>query len=191
MGSSDWFPDFQAGREAAFKHVFAKYYRSVYYFTAKILKDDAYTEDIVSETFRKAWESRARIATLRHLENFLYFVARNGCINHLRDERVRKTTDKEWVDLAATDTQEREAQDLERIQTRMLATIYTAINSLGEEVLQKAFMEGKSTKEIAEELGMTENAVYITKSRALKSLRAILKPEEWMLFVCVFLQWFN
>ncbi len=88
---NDWFDLFKRGDQQAFRHAFDTYYKPVTYFALKILNDDFYAEDIVSESFRKAWDARSKFATERHLENFLYLVTRNACISHLRSERIAGT----------------------------------------------------------------------------------------------------
>ena len=186
---NDWFTDFREGEAEAFRHVFEKYYRPVSYFAQKILNDDLYAEDIVSETFRKAWDARKKFATPRHLENFLYLVTRNGCISHLRSERVVQTTDREWTKLASDEPEAGTPLDLERVQARLIETMFEKLKVLpGGDVLRMSFIEGKSTSEIASELNITENNVYIIKSRSLKALRAILTKGEWMLFVFMFMK---
>jgi RNA polymerase sigma-70 factor (ECF subfamily) len=185
----DWFLLFREGNRDAFQTVFDKYYRSISYFAAKILRDDGYAEDVVSDTFRKAWDRRAQFATPRHLENFLYLVTRNGCISHLRSDKVIQTAAQEWVRIAG-EQDNGNAIDLERVQTRLLEVIFQKMEELpGKDVLRMAFIEGKSTQQIAEELDITENNVYIIKSRSLKALRSMLTKQEWMFFVLVFLKW--
>lgn len=185
----DWFRLFKEGEEQAFRQVFDKYYRPVNYFALKILNDDLYAEDIVSETFRKAWDARLKFATARHLENFLYLVTRNGCISHLRSVRVVQSTDQEWSKLSIEEPEEGTPLDMERVQTRLMEAIYEKLKDLpGGDVLRMSYIEGKSTREIAVELGTTENNVYIIKSRSLKALRHILTKNEWLFFVLVFLR---
>lgn len=184
---NDWFDLFKRGDEQAFRHAFEKYYQPVSYFAFKILNGDSYAEDIVSESFRKAWEARGKFDTEKHLENFLYLVTRNACISQLRAERVAATTVREWVHLAA----EAEADttlDLEHTQARLISILHEKLNSLpGGDVLRMSYLEGKSTREIAKELNTTENNVYIVKSRALKMLRSMLSKNDWLLFVLFFL----
>lgn len=184
----DWFPLFQKGEEQAFRQVFDKYYRPVSYFALKILQDDSYAEDIVSDTFRKAWDARAKFATQRHLVNFLYLVTRNDCISHLRSLRVAQSTDEEWIRLAGQETEKGTSLDLERVQTRLMEVIFEKLTVLpGGEVLRMSYIEGKSTKEIAEELDISENNVYIIKSRSLKTLRMMLTRNEWMFLMLALL----
>lgn len=188
---NDWFRLFKEGEEQAFRQVFDKYYRPVSYFALKILNDDLYAEDIVSETFRKAWDARLKFATARHLENFLYLVTRNGCISHLRSVRVVQSTDEEWAKLSADEPETGTPIDMERVQTQLIEAIFEKLKDLpGGDVLRMSYIEGKSTREIALELGTTENNVYIIKSRSLKALRHILTKNEWMFFFLVFLREF-
>src|SRR6202012_3151785 len=140
---------FREGEVQAFRQVFDKYYRPVSYFASKILNDELYAEDIVSETFRKAWDARSKFATQRHLENFLYLVTRNGCISHLRSSRVVQSTDEEWAKLAVGDAAEGSALDLERVQTRLIEMILEKMAQLpGGDVLRMSYIEGKTTREI-------------------------------------------
>lgn len=182
----DWFHLFQKGEEQAFRQVFDRYYRPVSYFALKILQDDSYAEDIVSETFRKAWDARTRFATQKHLTNFLYLVTRNSCISYLRSTRAAQATDEQWVQLAGEAKEGNEPIDLERVQTRLMEVIFEKLASLpGGNVLRMSFLEGKSTKEIAKELDITENNVYIIKSRSLKTLKMMLTKAEWIFFVLI------
>ena len=184
----DWFLLFQKGDENAFKEVFEKYYRAISYYALKILHDDSYAEDIAIESFRKAWDYRTRFDTPRHLENFLYLVTRNSCISYLRSDRAAESIQKEWTKLSVGE-ESGSPLDLERVQARLLEVIYQKMQELpGGDVLRMSFIEGKSTKEIAKQLDMTENNVYIIKSRSLKALRTMLSKNEWMFFVLVFLQ---
>lgn len=188
---SDWFPLFQQGDETAFRNVFDEYYRPVRYFARKILDDDIYAEDIVSETFRKAWDARAKFATQRHLENFLYLVTRNACISHLRSLRVHQQVDEEWGKLVDDDTHADLPIDAERVQALLVKKVFEGMNALGDRglALRMSYIDGKSTKEIAETLGVSENNVYILKSRGLKALRSMLSRGEWMLIVYLFIRW--
>lgn len=180
---NDWFHLFRQGDQNAFEKVFDLHYRSIVYYALRILHEDSYAEDIVSETFRKAWDNRARMETPRHLENFLYFVTRNACISYLRSDRTNQTTEKEWGRM--TDMEEEDnVLDLERVQVELIQKIHQHLEKLpGGDILRMSYLEGKSTKEIAAALNITENTVYIAKSRSLKALRSVLTKNEWMFFL--------
>ncbi len=186
----DWFHLYRKGERNAFEKVFDLYYRSIVYYAMKILHEDSYAEDIVSESFRKAWDYRDRMETPRHLENFLYLVTRNACISYLRSDRVVQSTEKEWGRMTDSEAKD-DAPDLERVQTELIQRIHQHLEELpGGDILRMSYLEGKSTKEIANQLNITENTVYIAKSRSLKALRQMLSKADWTLFVLFFLkQW--
>ena len=187
----DWFLPFQRGEESAFRQVFDRYYRPVAYFALKILNDDLYAEDIVSETFNKAWNARTKFKTAKHLENFLYLVTRNGCISHLRSAQATHAKDREWVKMASEENVAESPIDLEQVQARLMEVIFEKLQDLpGGDVLRMSYIDGKSTKEIATELNITENNVYLIKHRSLKALRSVLTNNEWMYFVLLFVKHF-
>jgi len=190
LEGDDWFLLFREGDKKAFRAVFDRYYRPISYFALKILRDDSFAEDVVSDTFRKAWDRRDKFATPRHLENFLYLVTRNSCISYLRSGRVIHSTALEWVRMAEDKDVAESVIDLERVQTKLMEVIFEKLQQLpGGEVLRLAFIEGKSTEEIAAKLDTTVNNVYIMKSRSLKALRTMLTKNDWMFFILIFLQW--
>jgi RNA polymerase sigma factor (sigma-70 family) len=85
--------------------------------------------------------------------------------------------------------QEGDVIDLERVQTELIEKIHQYLEKLpGGDILRMSYLEGKSTKEIADQLNITENTVYIAKSRSLKALRSMLSKTDWMLFALVFLK---
>ena len=187
---TDWFLRYRQGDETVFGKAFELHYQPMVYYALQLLNEDSYAEDIVIESFKKAWDYRDRMETPKHLENFLYFVTRNACISYLRSGRVMQTREKEWVSMAVVEEND-DVLDLERVQTELIQLIYQHLEKLPNgDILRMSYLEGKNTKEIAAQLNMTENAVYIAKSRSLKALRAILSKRDWALFVLLILREF-
>lgn len=77
--------------------------------------------------------------------------------------------------------------DLEKVKTQLLELLYKHLSTLnGGEVLRMAYLEGKSTREIAAEMKISENSVYIIKSRTLKQLRELLGKDALSLLFLLF-----
>jgi RNA polymerase sigma factor (sigma-70 family) len=174
----DWFHRFQRGDGNAMRTAFDKFYRPVSYFALKILRDDSYAEDIVLEVFRKAWENRGKLDSPRHLSNFLYLVTRNDCISYLRSGKLSQLMEDEWSRLADKGEEASTALDIERVQTDLIQAMFEQMEKLpGGDILRMSYIEGKTTREIATELKMTENNVYVIKCRSLKALRTKLSKQ--------------
>ncbi|HEY4061144.1 MAG TPA: sigma-70 family RNA polymerase sigma factor [Puia sp.] len=183
----DWFPLFRGGDKNAFRQVFETHYRSILYFASNVLQQDSFAEDIVSDTFRKAWDNRERFDTPRHLENFLFFVTRNACISHLRSGRTAHGVEQRWAEMAEGNQEANGDIDLEKVKTQLLELLYKHLSTLnGGEVLRMAYLEGKSTREIAAEMKISENNVYIIKSRTLQQLRELLGKDALSLLFLLF-----
>jgi len=185
----DWFLLFREGNKDAFREAFDRHYRSILYFASSILQQDSFAEDITIETFRKAWENRDRFETPRHLENFLFFVTRNACISHLRSDRTYKGTRDEWGRLTAGMEETGSVIDREKIQALLIEKIHNYLEQLnGGNILRMSYLEGRSTREIAQELNITENNVYIIKSRALRTLRELMAKDNLLWLFILILQ---
>jgi RNA polymerase sigma-70 factor (family 1) len=184
--SSDTFVRFREGEETAFRQLYDDYSPRITYFAGKILKDDPYTEDIVSDIFRKAWENRRKFAGQRHLHNFLYVVTRNDCINYMNTQRIKKTGNKTLAWLLADSADDALPLDLERAQTevmRVLNEVLETLPSPSREVITMSFFQHKTTREIATELQLTDTNVYTIKSRTLDRLKALLPKDRFVLLL--------
>jgi RNA polymerase sigma factor (sigma-70 family) len=73
------------------------------------------------------------------------------------------------------------------LQTELIQLIVKHLEKLpGGDILRMSYLEGLSTREIATQLNITENTVYIAKSRSLKALRTLLTKDQWRLVVLLF-----
>ena len=182
---SDLFLRFRDGDEAAFRKLYDDYCPRIAFYAGKILKDDPYMEDIVSDIFRKAWEKRGKFTGQRHLQNFLYLVTRNDCINYLNSQRVKNTGNRNLAWLLADSADDALPLDLERAQTEVIRILKEVLDSLpspSREVITMSFFQHKTTREIASHLQLTETNVYTIKSRTLDRLKALL-PKDLFAFL--------
>ena len=118
-----WFDLYKRGNRKAMERAFHEYYRPVFYYANLFLEDDDAAKDIVNESFHKAWNSRAKIESAKHFNNFLFNVTRDACISYVRKRQTELITEKGFA--ALFDQAESEAPiDLERIQTELIEKIY-------------------------------------------------------------------
>lgn len=79
----------QGGDVEAFGELFERYKNAVFSFVLRSIgcREDA--EDIVADTFRKAWTAIGRFKGQSSLLTWLCRIAVNGCIDHARKNRAR------------------------------------------------------------------------------------------------------
>ncbi|UIR57822.1 sigma-70 family RNA polymerase sigma factor [Sphingobacterium sp. SRCM116780] len=179
---------FQSGDRRALDKIFRIYHPALLFFANRLLIncDSANSQEVVLDTFFKVFERRESFVSFAGLKAFLYLSTKNACLNVIEKEKVRlKRLNKYTQDFEEFDDE----NILSRIvQTEVLRELRYAIELLPEQcrnVMQK-LMEGKTAKEIAEELDITVSTVNSQKSRAVFLLKKSLSSSG-MVFLLYYL----
>lgn len=138
----------------------------------RITLNKAEAEDIVQETLIRVWNKRNEWALLDSIEAYCLTVTRNLAID--RSERK----DAQTVELSA-DTCLQQADDADSpheqlVNRERLTLIHRFINQLPEKqktIMQLRDIEGKSYKEIAALLQLTEEQVKVNLFRARQKVK--------------------
>ena len=133
-----------------------------------VLRDEDVSRDIVHDVF----ESLLNTGLTDVSDQYLLRGVRNRCLNHLRG----LSTKERILEVYALD--EKEIADEEWPDDETIAKIHeTVANDLTDacrRVVELRFTDGKSYKEIAEELSISEVAVYKHLRHAIDVLRSKL-----------------
>ena len=153
-----------------FAELYERHFGRVYAFVARRAADRGEAEDLTSEVFHHA------LAHLRRFEwrgipfaAWLLQIARNALADRwARAARERGELAFEWSD-------DGEPAEADRA---MLAKLVGELPGDQQRVVRERFVEGRSVREIARDLGRTEGAVKQLQFRALQSLRARLRDTD-------------
>jgi RNA polymerase sigma factor (sigma-70 family) len=157
----------RAGSDPAFEAIVERYRRALMRYVSRLLPLDR-AEDVVQQSFVKAYEAMHRDTAELNLRPWLYRIAHNGALNELRDRALGHAELDERIDGV-----ERPDQALER--TTGLRELVVAVQALPERQRSAILLrelEGRSYEEIATALGVTDGAVRQLLNRARNSLRA-------------------
>ena len=77
------------GDEAAYAKLLNKYRKSVYYMLLKMVHNPDDAEDLTQEAFAKAFASLAKFDPRYAFSTWLFRIATNNCIDHIRKKRVQ------------------------------------------------------------------------------------------------------
>lgn len=163
------------GDEKIFELVFEHYKNYLFLFIRKALPLEEDAEGIVQEVFINLWLNKNNIDESKPLKPYLFTIAKNLIYDHLR--RIyskRKYLDALFLNYSAkSDSTENEVEywDFERF-------LMGKINQLPEKrrriyVLSK--LEGKSYREIADLLGISENTVDMQMRSANNAISRAIK----------------
>ena len=157
----------RAGSDPAFETIVERYRRALMRYVSRILPAER-AEDVVQQSFVKAYEAIRRSEAEIVLRPWLYRIAHNNALNALRDRGFHHAELDERLDRV-----ERPDQALERVTgLRELVVAVQALPERQRDAILLRELEGRSYGEIAAALGVTDGAVRQLLNRARNTLRA-------------------
>jgi len=176
------------GSEEAFAVVFHRYRNKIYTVALHYLKADPLAEEAVQDIFMRVWTYRDRLEGVVNFEAFLFILARNVLLNHLKKQakefsRESSSTAEPFPEKSA---------DSRLVDAQNAYLLKRAIKNLPAQqrkVFELAREEDLSYKEIGEILQISPLTVKKHMAEAMKSLRNQLQDHLKVLFF-LFLNFF-
>lgn len=174
---------------AAFDSLFNTYGTKLFAFAQKYLKSESESEELVQDVFVKIWENRKNLKTDLSFKSYLFTIA----LNQIRKHFNKRATALEYLQQVQGVETELDNHVVEAIDyASVLKRIEEIVEQFPErkkQIFQKSRSEGKSSKEIAAELGIAIGTVDNQISEALRIIRETLKKEDlaFLLFLALFL----
>jgi RNA polymerase sigma-70 factor (ECF subfamily) len=81
------FHNFLAGNDAAFRTLYDAYERSLYIYCVRLLKNEAEAKDLFQDIWMRMYKMRGERMEIKKFSGLLFTVARNYCLNALRNNR--------------------------------------------------------------------------------------------------------
>ncbi len=174
----------KSGDRAAFAHLVETHSPAIYRLALRMLNNPQDAEDVLQETFIKAFQHIERFDGRARLSTWLYRIATNEALMLLRKRKVESISLEAPAGDAVPEEQEPlEIVDWSHLPEKTLLTgevrayLEHAVRTLPES-LKVVFLlreiEGLSTRETAEILQLSEAAVKTRLSRARLQLRELL-----------------
>lgn len=145
--------------EKSFKVLFDTFYPSLCIYAKRFVEDFEIREDIVQSVFVSIWENRRTIFINSSVKSYLVSCVRNGCLNYLRRSKV--FVDSENAEIGRTPLYADSCDSLYMV-SELTELLKEAIIKLPESYQKVFFMsriDGRSNKEVAVELGISEKSV--------------------------------
>ena len=160
--------------------LFERYNKNLYGFFYRLTLDQEQSEDLVQSVFLRILKYKHRYHGDGKFSTWMYHMARNLFADHYKMNK--KMGFKESPEMADKYFSNDRNAETDRIQTEELDLLQQAMNQLSfekREVLVLSKLQEMRYKDIAEVLGINENAVKVRIFRALKDLKAeYLKLEK-------------
>ena len=179
----------QKDDQEAFDQIFKRYGDRLFGFALKYLKSKEQTEELVQDVFLKIWERRKKIKKESSLKSYLFTIAYHNMCRIFRKKQIYL----KFIEESGTDEQSAIDSEEQMEHKVLLALVNQLIEKLPKKQKQifiKSRREGKSTKEIAEEMNLAPGTVnnYISATLKYLKLHVIGENLALILFLEVFIQ---
>lgn len=194
MSGKEQIPDYQLVAELnkgdvnAFNLFFDRYGHRLFGFAIKYLKSKEETEGLVQEVFLKLWENRKKIKKESSLKSYLFTIAYHDMCRIFRKRKIVLNAIEHYAQAESS------IDPAEQFEYKSaLEQVNQLIEKLPEkqrEIFIKSRREGKSTREIAQEMKLAPGTVDNNISAALKFLRQQISTDNFalLLLFAIFLQ---
>lgn len=149
-------------------------------FAFKALDDRQLAEDVVQETFVRAWRSpRGFEPDQGSLRTWLFAIARNSVVDAMRRRRVREGPGSSSWDAVSESAPAFDAVDqlLDRIQ---LDEALERLSPQHREAVVEVYFGGRTCAELGEESGVPASTMRSRLHYGVRSLRLILEENGWL-----------
>src|SRR5262245_17441573 len=173
------------GDSDAFRDLVERHSRAVYRLAHRMTGNPQDAEDVVQETFLKAYRQLGRFESRANFGTWLHRIAVNCSIDLIRSRKHQETNhdaaDLDMLDSSARNKDQRVDPSPERLMlsTEVQERVNNAMGGLTS-MERAAFVlrhfEGQSIEEIGSALGLKANAAKHSIFRAVRKMRLALEP---------------
>ena len=163
------------GDARAFDELVRRYQRPIYRLAFRYVKSEADAKDVTQRTFVKALGALARWRADASFRTWLYRIAINAALNHLRDRR----RDERRAGSGEPEPPPADPADLDRDRRRAaLRAAVAALPPRQRMVLELRVYDDLTFREVAALCGVSENAAKVSFHHAVARLRQRLQGDE-------------
>ncbi|SMC52795.1 RNA polymerase sigma factor [Pedobacter africanus] len=162
---------FNKGDALAYRAIYDRYWQLLFRFARKLLQDSTSAEDVVQDVFVVFWDKRDQMVAEMPLAGFLYKLTRNKILDLVRHTHVANR----YLEQLHQIIQSGEVMpDQLYIEKELYDIVEREIKRLPEkmrQVFEMSRKEFKSSQEIADELGISQQTVKNQISNAIRTLK--------------------
>ena len=157
-------------REKVFGVIVKKYSRSLYSYLRRILVSHDDTDDVLQETFIKAWSNMEGIKDGAALKNWLYRIASNIAISHLRERAYSASVSIDEYDVADDVQGVEEIEKMDQM-SRLTSEAIRLLPKKQQMVFTLKHFEGLKYSQISEILGTSEGSLKASYHIAVEKIK--------------------
>lgn len=167
------------GDHSAFASLVRSVQRPVYGLCLRLLRTDSEASEVAQEAFLRAFQNLYKYDEQKPFDLWVMAIARNLCLDLLRRRsRIRSEDVEEMKDVLPSSDKSQEERAIEREERLSLESALSTLPVEDREVLALYYVQKRTTKEIAEVIGVAPGTIMARLFRAREKLRKQMKSQE-------------
>lgn len=162
----------RVGNHAAYTEIFNRYWATLYLHARKMLHDEDEAMDVVQDIFTVLWSRADELELTTALKPYLFTSVRNQVLKVIGRGKLKLRFVNKMVltmtELIPYTDEQISYHELEKLIAQEIANLPPKM----QQIYIKSHVEGRSHKEIAAELNVSEHTVKTTVYRAVTILRS-------------------
>lgn len=167
------------GDREALDQLFRLFYSSLFDYGIKIVADEEIVKDGIQKLFLRLWKNHNSLGQAESVQAYLLFSLRRILLRHITSQKTRSEYSRVYVDeLFAVSFSMEEViiqKELELEKKQELVKAMNHLNPRQKETLFLRYYHGLTNQEIAEVMDINRQSVKNNLSRAIQSLRKIVR----------------
>jgi RNA polymerase sigma-70 factor (ECF subfamily) len=177
-----WKADVLAARRGdrqAFAALVRATQRQVYGLCLRLLSNEAEASEVAQESFLRAYQHLGRFDAERPFDLWVLSIARNLCLDILRRRtRVQSENLDELSEVLPSSADSQEDAAIQRQERLSLEQAMATLSADDREVLALYYVQKRTTKEIAQVMGVAPGTIMARLFRAREKLRQRMQSRE-------------
>lgn len=165
------------GDQLAMQTLFARHRLRVYRFVLRMVRDETLAEDLLSDVFLDVWRQADRFEARCAVSTWVLAIARFKALSALRRRR-NVELDDEMVATIADPADDPEVALQHKNGAEMLRQCLIKLSPAHAEIIDLVYYHGKSVKEVAEIIGISDATVKTRMFYARKKLAQLVQDTE-------------
>jgi len=158
----------------ALRSFFARYHMRLYRYLVRLTQNDALAEELVNEVFLNVWRKAGGFQGKSAVSSWLFSIAHNRAISELR-KRTEESLDEAAAMAVEDDADTPETVSMKADKANAIRRCLDLLSTDHREVIDLAYYQDKSVKEVAEIVGVPENTVKTRMFHARQKLSVHLR----------------
>jgi RNA polymerase sigma-70 factor, ECF subfamily len=170
--------ELKKGRVSTLERIFNLYSGKLFYFINSYIRNKEISEELTQDVFIRLWENKHNLKNLPSINNYLYTIAKNLCIDYIRKN---KTLILPIDSVSEIGFSQKNEGDLKISSLEEVDFINKAIENLSprkKEIFKMHRFDKITYQQIADKLGISISAVEKQISSALSDIKKFLSEKK-------------